>query len=177
MGAAAAIRATAHSSGIASTVADASYARLDVQVVRFFRRFMGPIWPSAGVPVRWFGERLIGPPVAVISPIQAIASISPRPVLIIQGTRDSVVDVRDARRLYQAASTPKTLWLVDAGSRGMVPGHNDIVRLDRRRTLAADNDRFRAWEPDRQRQRDILRVSDASRRHVSRESIMAERGC
>jgi hypothetical protein len=58
----------------------------------------------------------------------------------------------------------------------MVPGHNDIVRLDRRRTLAADNDRFRAWEPDRQRQRDILRVSDASRRHVSRESIMAERG-
>jgi uncharacterized protein len=113
MGAAAAIRATAQSSEIAAAVADASYGRLDVQVARFFRRFMGPIWPIAGVPARWFGERLIGTPIASTSPLQAIASIGPRPVMIIQGTRDSVVDVRDARRLYQAAGPPKTLWLVE----------------------------------------------------------------
>jgi hypothetical protein len=36
-------------------------------------------------------------------------------------------------------------------------GHIDIVRLDRRRTLVVENDRFRSWEPDRQRQQDVLR--------------------
>ena len=113
MGAAAAIRASAQSPDIAAAVADSSYARLDVQVGRFFRRFMGPIWPMAGVPARWFGERLIGTPIGSPSPLQAIANISPRPVMIIQGIRDSVVDAQDARRLYQAAGAPKTLWLVE----------------------------------------------------------------
>jgi uncharacterized protein len=113
MGAAAALRATAHSLDIAATVADASYARLDVQVGRFFRRFLGPIWPIAGVPARWFGERLIGTPIGSTSPLQAITGISPRPVMIIQGTRDPVVDIQDARHLYHAAGAPKTLWLVE----------------------------------------------------------------
>ena len=113
MGAAAAIRATAQNVDIAATVADGSYARLDMQVARFFRRFMGPIWPIAGVPARWFGERLIGTPFGSTSPLQAIASISPRPVMIIQGTRDPVVDVQDARQLYRAAGDPKILWLVE----------------------------------------------------------------
>ena len=36
-------------------------------------------------------------------------------------------------------------------------GHFDTVRPDRRRTLVVDNDRFRAWEPDRQRQQGVLR--------------------
>ena len=141
MGAAAAIRAAAQSSEIAATVADASYARLEVQVGRFFRRFMGPIWPIAGVPARWFGERLIGTPMASTSPLQAIAGISPRPVMIIQGTRDSVVDVRDARRLYHAAGAPKILWLVEgaghAESRRAGPAEYDarVVGFFRRHLL------------------------------------------
>jgi fermentation-respiration switch protein FrsA (DUF1100 family) len=112
MGAAAAIRATAQSADIDAVVADGSFARLDAQARRFFQRFLGPLWPVAYVPARWFGERLTGTALASISPLAAIARISPRPVLIIHGTRDRVVDARDARQLYGAARPPKTLWLV-----------------------------------------------------------------
>jgi fermentation-respiration switch protein FrsA (DUF1100 family) len=118
MGAAAAIRAAAQSSDIDAVVADASYARLDVQVGRFFQRFTGPLWPIAYVPARWFGEWLTGTALGSISPLQAIGQISPRPVLIIHGTRDQVISVQDARRLYQAAGPRKSLWLVEGAGHG-----------------------------------------------------------
>ncbi len=118
MGAAAAIRAAAQNSEIDALVADASYARLDAQVGRFFQRFAGPFWPVVYVPARWFGERLTGTTIGAISPLQAIARITPRPVLIIHGTRDGVIDMDDARQLYQAAGPPKTLWLVEGAGHG-----------------------------------------------------------
>jgi fermentation-respiration switch protein FrsA (DUF1100 family) len=46
-------------------------------------------------------------------PIDDVARVSPRPLLIIQGTADRVVDPRTARRLYDAARQPKELWLID----------------------------------------------------------------
>lgn len=118
MGAAAAIRATAQDSGIDALVADASYARLDVQVGRFFQRFAGPLWPVVYVPARWFGERLTGTAISTISPVQVIGKITPRPVLIIHGTRDRVIHVDDARQLYHAAGPPKILWLIEGAGHG-----------------------------------------------------------
>ena len=118
MGAAAAIRATAQDLGIDALVADASYARLDVQVGRFFQRFAGPLWPVAYVSARWFGERLTGTAISTISPVQDIGRITPRPVLIIHGTRDRVIDVDDARQLYYAAGPPRTLWLIEGAGHG-----------------------------------------------------------
>jgi fermentation-respiration switch protein FrsA (DUF1100 family) len=41
-----------------------------------------------------------------------IAAISPRPALIIHGQGESVVDPRDAQRLYVAAQEPKEPWLL-----------------------------------------------------------------
>jgi uncharacterized protein len=123
MGAAAAIRATAQSTDIDALVADASYARLDVQVGRFFQRFAGPLWPVVYVPARWFGERLTGTAIDTISPLQVIGRITPRPILIIHGTRDRVVDLDDARQLYRAAGPPKTLWLIEGA------GHSETRRL------------------------------------------------
>ena len=45
-------------------------------------------------------------------PIDVIADISPRPILIMQGTADRVVNPSMARRLYDTAKEPKELWLV-----------------------------------------------------------------
>lgn len=118
MGAAAAIRATAQNAGIDALVADASYARLNVQVGRFFQRFAGPLWPVVYAPARWFGERLTGTVLSTISPVQVIGRITPRPVLIIHGSRDRVIDVDDARQLYRAAGPPKTLWLIEGAGHG-----------------------------------------------------------
>jgi len=45
-------------------------------------------------------------------PIDVIADISPRPILIVQGTADRVVCPAMAQRLYDAATEPKELWMV-----------------------------------------------------------------
>jgi uncharacterized protein len=45
-------------------------------------------------------------------PIEAIARISPVPVLIVQGEEDTIVPASHAVALYAAAGEPKALWLV-----------------------------------------------------------------
>jgi fermentation-respiration switch protein FrsA (DUF1100 family) len=46
-------------------------------------------------------------------PIDYIGRIAPRPVLIIHGTHDEIVDPRMAERLYEAAGQPREIWMVD----------------------------------------------------------------
>jgi pimeloyl-ACP methyl ester carboxylesterase len=63
----------------------------------------------------------------------AVAEISPIPLLIIQGDRDPIVPVGHARRLFELAREPKELWDVPGG------GHIQAFGLQRYR------DRFVAW--------------------------------
>jgi fermentation-respiration switch protein FrsA (DUF1100 family) len=113
MGAAAAIVAAAESSSIEVLVADSSYARLDQSVERVTRRFWRPFASLASRRARRLGERLIGAPLASVAPVEAIARISPRPVLIIHGMRDRLTDVGDAHALYRACGDPKSLWIIE----------------------------------------------------------------
>ncbi len=46
-------------------------------------------------------------------PIDYIGRIAPRPLLIMHGTSDAVVDPQMARRLHEAAREPKELWLIE----------------------------------------------------------------
>lgn len=46
-------------------------------------------------------------------PIDYVPRIAPRPLFIMHGTNDSVVDPNAARRLYNAAADPKELWLIE----------------------------------------------------------------
>jgi dipeptidyl aminopeptidase/acylaminoacyl peptidase len=57
-----------------------------------------------------------------VSPIDCVADIAPRPLLLVHGDSDEVVDVSHAYRLYQKAGEPRELVLV-AGA-----GHR--LRLD-----------------------------------------------
>jgi fermentation-respiration switch protein FrsA (DUF1100 family) len=51
-------------------------------------------------------------------PINYVAAISPRPLLLVHGSKDEVVDVGQARRLYARAGEPKKLVIIDgAGHR------------------------------------------------------------
>ncbi|GCE13547.1 alpha/beta hydrolase [Tengunoibacter tsumagoiensis] len=45
-----------------------------------------------------------------VEPLRDIGRIAPRPILIIHGMKDSVVDPRDSDLLYRAAGEPKELW-------------------------------------------------------------------
>jgi uncharacterized protein len=46
-------------------------------------------------------------------PINYVARISPRPLFIMQGTADCIVNPAMAQRLYDAAKEPKELWMVE----------------------------------------------------------------
>lgn len=45
--------------------------------------------------------------------LSAVSKISPRPLLIVHGTRDQVVPFDHAERLYEAAGEPKSLYVVE----------------------------------------------------------------
>jgi fermentation-respiration switch protein FrsA (DUF1100 family) len=51
----------------------------------------------------------------VVKPINHIARISPRSLLIVHGSRDDTVSVNDARRLYAKAGEPKKLVIIERG--------------------------------------------------------------
>lgn len=53
-----------------------------------------------------------------VKPIEHIEKVSPRPLLIIHGTQDDVVDLTSARALYERAGEPKELMIIEgAGHR------------------------------------------------------------
>jgi fermentation-respiration switch protein FrsA (DUF1100 family) len=47
-----------------------------------------------------------------VEPVRDIARIAPRPILIIHGMKDTIVDPGDAALLYAAAGDPKDIWLL-----------------------------------------------------------------
>jgi|TARA_Y100000031_G_scaffold153794_1_gene199877 fermentation-respiration switch protein FrsA (DUF1100 family) len=48
----------------------------------------------------------------VVRPIEYVAGITPRPLLLVHGRRDETVDVSKARKLYQKALEPKQLTIL-----------------------------------------------------------------
>ncbi len=50
-----------------------------------------------------------------VNPIRWIDKISPRPLLILHGDQDELVDVANARRLYDQAREPKKIVIVSGG--------------------------------------------------------------
>lgn len=54
----------------------------------------------------------------LVRPIDYVAGISPRPLLLVQGSKDETVPLADAHRLYDKAGEPKELVIVEgAGHR------------------------------------------------------------
>ncbi len=49
----------------------------------------------------------------IVKPIDYIDRISPRPLLLVHGSRDEVVDISHARRLYAKAGQPKQLVIIE----------------------------------------------------------------
>lgn len=49
------------------------------------------------------------------SPLPAVGSVSPIPLLVIHGDRDAIVPMHHGKQLYEAAREPKQLWIVPGG--------------------------------------------------------------
>jgi fermentation-respiration switch protein FrsA (DUF1100 family) len=112
MGASIAIMCSARTPEIEAVVSDSAFAShwsvVDYNVRRAY------VWPSSLFV--WIADQLMGWRAGYhfkeVEPLRDIKSISPRPILLIQGGKDSVVDPRDATLLYNKASEPKELWFL-----------------------------------------------------------------
>ncbi|HUZ00241.1 MAG TPA: alpha/beta fold hydrolase [Thermomicrobiaceae bacterium] len=60
-----------------------------------------------------------------LRPVDLIGRISPRPLLLIHGTADTIVPPADSRQNFAAAGEPKALWWVSNAAHGQTlrPGH------------------------------------------------------
>jgi fermentation-respiration switch protein FrsA (DUF1100 family) len=75
--------------------------------VRFFTNL--PPFPFAPMITFW-AEREAGIHVADVDAKRWIRSLSPRPVLLMQGGQDIVISRESGQRLFDAAGEPKSLW-------------------------------------------------------------------
>jgi len=112
MGAAIAIMCSVRSNDIEALVLDSAFAThwgvIDYNVRRAF--------PLPSAPFVWTADHLMWWRARYrfhqVEPLRDIANLSPRPILLIHGGKDSIVDPRDATLLYNAAGEPKELWFI-----------------------------------------------------------------
>ncbi len=111
MGASVALLAAAREPAIAAIVADSPFtSAADVVASRMQR-----IAPLVAGPLLMLTEALIaqrhGYYLSQIRPIDAVALLAPRPLLLIHATDDSITPVSHAYQLFAAAHEPKELWI------------------------------------------------------------------
>jgi len=109
MGAAVAILA-APDLPVAAVVADAPYAELHHPIANRMREWH--------YPLAWLGSRMIVAAASLrartrlLSPLDRVADVAPRGLLIIAPREDRLIDHSQALRLYAAAREPKDLYVV-----------------------------------------------------------------
>lgn len=111
MGAAAAIMAAARSPEIAALVADSPYGHLEGLIRYKLPDFVPCRWL---VPLGWLAVRLglfmAGGGLGRVRPLAEVGRISPRPILLIYGERDSYIPPEHPHELWAAAGEPRELW-------------------------------------------------------------------
>lgn len=111
MGGAATLLAAAREPRIAAIAADSSFAALSETAAGSLRQLSRWLRYPVGPLIIRFGELLTRVKIGINRPIDAIATLAPRPVLLIHDTEDTFIPVRNAYALYEAATGPKELWV------------------------------------------------------------------
>jgi len=123
LGGAVAIMAGAEIPELKAVVADSSFASVEWVVRHQFQRLeQVPIWLAPVVVT--MGSWQTGVDAGQIAPIQRVARISPRPLLIIHGEQDETFLVENATLLARAAGPSVELW-IEPGA-----GHTSLYASD-----------------------------------------------
>jgi pimeloyl-ACP methyl ester carboxylesterase len=117
LGAGSAILAGAKDPSISAVVADSAWTDQDFQLSRLSFLPLGPL----RVPLLPYGvgavNLFVGADVSQARPLDAIARIAPRPILLIHSADDdnATTPLEGARKLFAAAGEPKELWVAPRG--------------------------------------------------------------
>lgn len=114
MGSVVALMVAARDERLGAVVADSPYTRLDESLAHHLKLlyYWLPARPFAQCV--WVTYRLrFGVWPQVVSPIDAAARLSPRPIFLIHGSEDPRMPIEGAHRIFQRAGDPKTVWVVD----------------------------------------------------------------
>ncbi|MFN8515297.1 MAG: alpha/beta hydrolase [Thermomicrobiales bacterium] len=133
MGAAAALLATARDPRIAAVAADSSFATLEEIAASSLSTFSRlPTFLISALILR-FAELLTAERIRAHRPIDAIAAIAPRPILLIHDETDQFIPVAHAHALYAAARGPKECWITPCLGHASIWAHRAdeyVARLD-----------------------------------------------
>ena len=118
MGGASAIVAAAKDKRIRAVVDDSGFSDAPRVIATAFEHFVHlPAFPFAPITVA-IADWRAGIDITRVRPMDVIAEISPRPVLIIHEQGDSVALADNSLRNFAAAGLPKQLWLVPGSGHG-----------------------------------------------------------
>jgi len=110
MGGALAIVYAARDERIAAVIAQSPYASVAHSIYKGVSRFSNvPPFPFAPL-IHYFAERRLHIDTAKVAPINTIASISPRPILLLMGGNDQTVEASGIFDLHKAAGENCELW-------------------------------------------------------------------
>lgn len=118
LGGATALRAAVQLPQIRVVVAQCAYSSLEDNVSEGVRRLTGlPPFPFAPLVI-FFAEREGGISLNDVRPVDEIGQLAPRPVLLMHGDADELIDVANSRRLYEAAGDPRELVIFPGALHG-----------------------------------------------------------
>ncbi|GAB4484917.1 MAG: alpha/beta hydrolase [Anaerolineales bacterium] len=118
MGAATVLMAAAQLPEIDAVIAVSPFTSVEDNVSEGMRTLTG-LDPRFFAPlVLFFGQREAGVAISAVRPVNVIARISPRPVLLIHGAKDETIPVRNSYALYEAARDPKELVVYEGVGHG-----------------------------------------------------------
>ena len=97
---------------VSAVAAESAYTSLEDNISSGVEQLTGlPPFPFAPLVV-FFAQQATGMDITQVRPVDEIASISPRPLLLVHGEQDETILVANAYRLYAAAQEPKELYIV-----------------------------------------------------------------
>jgi len=112
LGAVVTILAAARDRRIRAVVADSAFSDADSAIssaIMFIAHV--PARPFAALTVA-IAEARAGVSVDTVRPVDVVARISPRPILVIHGLADTYIPPANSARLYAAARAPKEIWRI-----------------------------------------------------------------
>ncbi len=111
MGASVALLLAARTPEIQAVVADSPFTGISEVVAHGVARYHLPVRAVVSLADMLTGWRY-GYRFEAVRPIEAVAAVSPRPLLLIHGSADSLIPVSHAYQLFEVAREPKELWII-----------------------------------------------------------------